>query len=535
MRGQGTHKACPHGNRCKWDRPYNSRVRIFLFYLRVIMKSRIFLFFPMSLSRAFQWVGVAAILLVLVGLNYEFESKAGMQMNAAPESPLSQSLRGYWKLDDGSGTNATDASGNGNTLAMTGSPSWATGQIGPYALDFSGTAQYLSVADPSSGVLDIGDSTDFSITGWFNRDTFANDHTIVAKRNSSATNTDAGYIVWIDAAADKLNFTVGDGGGTSGDQYTLASASTFTATGWHQFAAVWDDSLGMQLYIDGKLDNSTTSSTSSIGSLANAVAFRIGAESDAGNPFDGKLDDIRIYGYALSADQVKKVYNTTSPTQPIDTSLVGHWTFDGLDIQGTTAIDRSSYGNNGTITGTTKTIGKLGQALSFNGSSDYVNTSFVFGPNTMTVSLWEKASDTNADYYLITSNLDADNKLWDIYITNGSGGSATITLEYVRSNGGYYDAVSTTSPISAGVWNHIVVVYNVTNVGTGSGTLALYVNGSNVSLSTNSFTDWFGIGSPQVQIGKDRSGYFKGTLDDVRMYNRALTGAEISNLYNIAR
>ena len=493
----------------------------------------------MPLSRAFQWAGVAAVLLVLVGLNYEFESKAGMQMNAAPESPLSQSLRGYWKLDDGSGTNATDASGNGNTLAMTGSPSWVAGQIGPSSLDFSGTGQYLSVADPSSGVLDIGDSTDFSITGWFNRDTFANDHTIVAKRNSSATNTDTGYIVWIDAAADKLNFTVGDGGGTAGDQYTLASTSTFTATGWHQFTAVWDDSLGMQLYIDGKLDNSTTSSTSSIGSLANAVAFRIGAESDAGNPFDGKIDDVRVYGYALSTDQVKKLYQTTSPTQPIDTSLVGHWTFDGPDIQGTTAIDRSSYGNNGTITGTTKTIGKLGQGLSLSyNSTDVINAGSASSLDDLTQKtlcawMYPRSYGVSANDATIF-NKDSSGG-WSLILADDNGPTNALYFFQTTWSSVLGKWRTQANSITLNTWQHICVTYDRSSA---SNDPVMYINGTPVSITEYSTPSgsYNSEAANSLYIGNwdtSSTGSFDGILDDVRIYNRILSQTEITNLYNI--
>ncbi|MFZ1736085.1 MAG: LamG-like jellyroll fold domain-containing protein, partial [Candidatus Moraniibacteriota bacterium] len=196
-----------------------------------------------SLTRFLQWGGIAVVLLAVVGLNYDFKSEARVQMNTSVEDSLSQGMRGYWKLDDGSGTNATDSSGNANTLAMTGSPGWVTGNIGPYALDFSGSGQYLSVADPASGVLDFADGADFSLTGWFNRDTFTADHTIVAKKTNQTTN--AGYVVWIDASTDTVNFEISDGT----DTYEADSTTAFTATGWHHFAAVWDDSRGASVYI----------------------------------------------------------------------------------------------------------------------------------------------------------------------------------------------------------------------------------------------------------------------------------------------
>lgn len=464
---------------------------------------------------------------------YQLYTAGTATVNAPPEDPLSQSLLGYWKLDEGTGTNATDSSGNANTLAMTGSPAWATGNIGPYDLDFSGTAQYLSVADPSSGVLDFADETDFSISGWFNRDTFTADHTIVAKKTDQTTN--AGYVVWIDASTDTVNFEISDGT----DTYEADSTTAFTATGWHHFVAVWDDSNGAYVYIDGGLNGSTTSSTSSIGDISNANAFRIGAESDAGVPFDGKLDDIRIYGYALSADQVKKVYNTTSPTQPIDTSLVGHWTFDGTDIQGTTAIDRSSYGNNGTITGAVPAIGKLGQALSFNGTSDYVNVgdmnNMIDGISYFTVSVWVNQTT------LLTESKKALGKYYNLgthfdFGTNiGDADDILFRIDY--DNYGH-----TSSNIhSAKIWEHWTAVFDGTQTGN-SNRLKVYVNGSQQTLNfegttipatiaSSSFP--FVIGSNAI-LG-DYGQSWNGSIDDVRIYNRALLASEVMSIYNMGR
>lgn len=269
----------------------------------------------MSLSwhRVIQWIGAGLIITFLVALKFEDASKASVQINSPQAEPVATALRGYWKLDTGSGTSAIDSSGNGNNLSFTGSPSWTTGNIGPYALDFSGTGQYLSVADPSSGVLDIPDGSSFSISGWFNRDTFTTDDTIVAKKNDQTTNQ--GYIIYIDDTNDDLVFEASDGT----DTYTRTSTSTFTSTGWHSFTVTWNDSATtdpVNIYIDGALNQDAASGTfSSVNSLANALAFTIGAESDAGSHFDGKLDDIKIYGFPHYQREGGKLSQTTAPIQ----------------------------------------------------------------------------------------------------------------------------------------------------------------------------------------------------------------------------
>ena len=481
-----------------------------------------------SFLRFVQWTGIAIVLVALVGLNFNFESKASKTVNAPVENSLSQSMRGSWFLDDGSGTNVTDASGNGNTLAMTGSPSWVAGQIGPYSLDFSGSGQYLSVADPASGVLDFGDGADFTISGWFNRDTAAADHTIVAKKNDQTTN--AGYVVWIDnnGSTDYLSAEISDGT----DTYSAIGTTDLSSTGWHHFSIVWDDSNGLSIYLDGKLDGSTTSSTSSINSLANALAFTIGAESDAGVPFDGKIDNITLYGRALSTNEVSTLYQTAVPIQPVDTGLVGHWTFDGNDVDwGNTSTeikDVSGKGNDGDASGLTTASavrGKLGQALSFDGSSDYVASDVPVSGN-ITLAAW-------------------------IYPTSGSGeysGIITRPNQYTygnykvmfRSGGQYiqflFDGGSShvTHAISLNQWTHVAVSFDDS-----ANTVSMYLNGSIDTADTETASMSTANGYYGTLIGAGNTVYsdvyFEGKIDDVRIYNRALSATEVANLYNVGR
>ena len=89
---------------------------------------------------------------------------------------------------------------------------------------------------------------------------------------------------------------------------------------------------------------------------------------------------MQIYNYALTATEIAALYidgagtaNTSSALLTEGTSLAnglaGLWTFDGPTISGTTVDDLSGNGSNGTNNGATPTIGKLGQALSFDGAA----------------------------------------------------------------------------------------------------------------------------------------------------------------------
>jgi len=72
--------------------------------------------------------------------------------------------------------------------------------------------------------------------------------------------------------------------------------------------------------------------------------------------FNGTIDEVRIYDRALSQEEITRLYKMggskveASQTSKLTDGLVGSWSFDDPDIYGTTVVDRSGQGNNGTIT-----------------------------------------------------------------------------------------------------------------------------------------------------------------------------------------
>jgi hypothetical protein len=153
----------------------------------------------------------------------------------------------------------------------------------------------------------------------------------------------------------------------------------------------------MRLYIDGVLHSQDISVSFAYNGTANAEIGR----SDGTALWNGAIDDVRIYNRALSADEIKRLYKIGG-TARINTSipgptngLVGYWTFDGKDMSGVQAYDRSGNGNHGTLTnGPMRRIGKIGQALEFDGSDDLVNGIGGTSLNNLadiTVSAWIKS------------------------------------------------------------------------------------------------------------------------------------------------
>src|SRR5271155_621990 len=199
--------------------------------------------------------------------------------------------------------------------------------------------------------------------------------------------------------------------------------------------------------------------------------------------------------------------------------LVASYSFN--EGSGTTVGDSSGNGNNGTISGATwTTAGKYGNALSFNGTSSRVivnDSSSLHLSSGMTLEAWVYPSSVPSGWQ------DIIYKQTDIYFLEaGSGVSKhppAIGATF-SSNGDQF--MAGTSSLPAKTWTYVAATYD-------GATLQLYVNGALVA--SRSLPDSLTTSTNPLQIGGDAAfgQYFKGTVDEVRIYNLALSQAEIQN------
>jgi len=202
-----------------------------------------------------------------------------------------------------------------------------------------------------------------------------------------------------------------------------------------------------------------------------------------------------------------------------DVSQVLRLPFDYDD--GSYARDRSGYGNHGTIYGAARADGKIGMALSFDGVDDYVEipySSSLVTSNEMTIEAWVKRDPTAPPFSTILTALEwaESYRLW----ARDTGLYYVFTIEGTRTEGAW--------PIASidNRFVHIVITF-------ASGIVKGYRNGVLVGTAdhTSTGTTLTALTNPVQISGRFYPDeYWKGLIDEVRIYNVALSQDEIRML-----
>jgi len=222
------------------------------------------------------------------------------------------------------------------------------------------------------------------------------------------------------------------------------------------------------------------------------------------------------------------VHNLSSYAVGQTSGLVAAYNFN--EGSGSSVTDLSGNNLAGTIVGASWTPGgKYGNALSFNGTSNYVdlgNPAALQMTGSMTIEAWVKAAATPTDDGQIVAKSDSTSG-WQLKTSHDSG-PQTFTVAVTNSSGARVQRYSTTTR-SLNAWYHVAGIYN-----TAAGTLDIYVNGVlNSGALRGSIPASNRNAAVNVNIGRRTGGYyFNGVIDEVRIYNRALSPTEIQSDMN---
>jgi fibronectin type 3 domain-containing protein len=240
-----------------------------------------------------------------------------------------------------------------------------------------------------------------------------------------------------------------------------------------------------------------------------AGRFILSGEGVVGRFFANNCSSQQFYAALVNARATKASPRATA------SGLVAAYAFD--EGSGSTVTDASGNGNNGTLTNATwATTGKYGKALSFNGTTALVtipNSASLQLSSGMTLEAWVNPSTVNGNWRDVIYKAN-DNFYLEATSTNSSRPDGGLI-----AGGSYADAFGTAA-LAANTWSFLTETYDGT-------TLRLYVNGTQVASTAH--TGAITTSTNPLQIGGDSlyGQHFAGMIDNVRIYNTALTAAQI--------
>lgn len=405
-------------------------------------------------------------------------------------------LKALYEFESGALT--TDSSGNSRTLTNT-DVTETTGVYGGGGA-FNGTSSKLQLPTPS----DLGSITGLTYSVWinaFNKDYGANDGKIIDIRGAT-------HYAILTATSTKFQFIINSGSATTIETNEITGA-------WTHLVGTYDGAT-MRLFVNG----SQVASSAKTGTLTINATGMIGQEHNNGAAryFQGSMDDVAIFSSALSADQIKELYEGRFIGESWPQSgLVGGWHLNG------NSTDFSGNGNTLTNIGAFSgyiNAGKFGQCADVSGAlsdglAGFHNSGI--GKTNFTFSIWAK-TDSNNQYGILWYIGNTGGSGFGLVQSNVSGGGSGNYIQVLY--GGVTWHATNTQWINTTSWHHIVMSRDTT-------TMTLYVNGNPVYTSTATPNDFGG----ESGLGGKNGIYFNGKLDEFLIFNRVLTPQEIRRMY----
>ncbi|MBI1247583.1 hypothetical protein GC197_07010 [bacterium] len=399
-------------------------------------------------------------------------------------------LVGHWKFDEGYGSTANDSTAYQNDATISGA-NWSSDCSGNTVLHFDGASDVATtgttVDPPEKG----------TIAFWFqSEDPSSTLRRLWGIEDDFEMRQEATGVVYCDVSSDSF----------SGGFYTNEGLSD--SAKWYHMVATYDTTDDTYaIYIDGELHKSGVSANDMTKQSAGILSF--GTRTGSSQYWKGSLRDFRIYNREILPEEIVEL-----------AGVIAHYQLD--ETSGSVAYDASLAGNDAYYYGS-PTLGvsspnssEFGTAVYLNGTSQSVSTSGSLLNNLtqFTIAGWVKLDTLDYNQSFFGQN--------DV-IEFGING-ATNQVHLWTSGGGYlYQA----GVFSTGRWTHVAAVGDGTKV-------AVYIDGVEVQSYSKTVYSSYGSSSYDFKIGEGvfapSGDNLHGSVDDVRIYRRALCPAEIEAL-----
>jgi len=378
-----------------------------------------------------------------------------------------------------------------------------------YSMDFDGSS-YIDVEH-----LNLTGA--FSLSFWANYTTTGNGINIISQNQTSQATF--GMYQLTDG---KIRFWVTSSGSYNASNEITANTATNNGN-WNNIILI-NDGTNLKIYINGSLDNS---SSNGVSSPYNGTAnFWIGGSQAGGAKFEGKLDSVSIYNYALSSSQITTLYGSSSTgignpmslsPKPVFYAPLGDQdSFNGADYlvpniaaqedDGDIAVSYSPY------------------ALDFDGANDYIDLgsdlSLDIAGNDFSCSLWFNTTTTGGNQALFA--LEAFSNKFAMTIEGGSA-YKNVGFSFNWNTGGgstyYYNGGNN---LTDGNWHN----YIITKQGT---TVQAYIDGSTITFGN---LNGGAFSSNANRIARWYHGYYSGKISNISLWNKQLSSSEVTEIYS---
>jgi hypothetical protein len=451
---------------------------------------------------------VSKILLLTLFLVFTFIPYASYSEEAG-----NANLVAHWKFD-GNLEDSSQYGNNGSLVGTSNSITFVDGVIGKGAC-FNGKS-YIEVKNSSS--LDLKSSFTFSL--WVYKEDMRDKQVpYILKLNDEYLDYHYAFWEW---------WNMEPGVFFSDDQttYDAHPGCQVDIQKWSLLTVTYDGST-VKFFNDGELVASKQESVV-LASSGQPLYIGFGNIATEDSFFKGVMDDVRIYNKAISPDDVEKLYKDgiTGPGKNLvikPNKLVAFYRFEG------NCKDISGMKNDGTASGSiTYTDGVAGKAAKFGGSG-YItvkDSDSLDLDKGLTVAVWLYKNNVEDDQPIIAKYGESHDikacsyKLTDI---NGGQGQRFELMDFSDStNMTMFDSDKETA---GGKWYYYTATYDGKNV-------KVYIDG--VLNSTSPFTGDISNSSGPLWIGAaEDTVFFKGIMDELRIYNYAFTSSQVSTLYGM--
>jgi len=378
------------------------------------------------------------------------------------------------------------------------------------SLNFDGIDDYITIPDSASLKNDV-----ITILLWIKPNSLYGESGSTGPFILSKYNWDGnlmGFWFGFDSSVDEYNdakLWVNFGNGTGSQDYRTTN-QYIDANSWQQIGFMLDGADVYAIY-NGEI---VESSTETWNYLASSDILKIGGGFEANREYNGVIDELQIYNRILSASEINATYiNNTFNSN----GLISYLRFD--ETNGLIAYDTNhlAYKNN-------QNMSKFKSSALFDGDNDYINCgtdgSLIIS-NSLTFETWIKSNNIlQANKYVLSMGAWDDYNRFNIVINPSE------RLEVWFGNGTDYSGGAFDNYLNTKDWIHLVIVAT-------EDTIYAYKNGALFGSFANALGNF--ETNNQFVLGKHYPGlsnYFNGSLDETKLWKRALDPSEINASYN---